>query len=322
MQREYKRLSRRTRLLLNQAEGWTVDFKRDLNGVKHKTLIAFANSPTGGAILVGVEEVTVEGVQRGRVVGCDVSDHARLQIQNKALSCTPPINIQIITENLANRPILRVEVPSGPNKPYCSQSGEYAIRSDGRNRALQPEELLQMFMEQEAEQFVARFRHAVGKLETQVETMDTELRSGVDRMLEDITRLDRDTGFILNELYGRSRDLRAESEAHRDSGGQVERRLRVIKQSLDYKYKDMTRRINENSLRIQALLDHFQIEDPLRQRAYKQITEMARMIRDRDNADLMDDFRDMAIHIYPEIDAETLSRWISDVPSEAGDEEE
>ena len=166
LQREYKRLSRRTRLLLSQAEGRDVDFKVSPVGVKHKTLIAFANSVSGGAILIGVEEFTSgDGVQRGRIVGCDVSDSARLQIQNKALSSVPPINIQIFTENLSQRPILRVEVPSGPNKPYCSQAGEYAIRSDNRNRALQPNELLQLFMERESEQFLSRFKTAVGKLE-------------------------------------------------------------------------------------------------------------------------------------------------------------
>jgi ATP-dependent DNA helicase RecG len=324
LQREYKRLSRRTRLLLSQAEGRDVDFKVSPVGVKHKTLIAFANSVSGGAILVGVEEFTSDdGVQRGRIVGCDVSDSARLQIQNKALSSVPPINIQIFTENLSQRPILRVEVPSGPNKPYCSQAGEYAIRSDNRNRALQPNELLQLFMERESEQFLSRFKTAVGKLEVQVSTMDHELRHGVDQMLDDMHRLDRDTTFILNELYGRSRDMRAETELARDIEVNLERQVRALKASLEYKYKDLARRINDNAARLDAVLAHLGIPDPLRLRARQQILDMVQLIRER-NADqetspaLLDDFFDVLVHLYPEIDSATLDEWVQEALARPG----
>lgn len=331
LKREYKRLSRRTRLLLNQAEGRDVDFKVSPVGVKHKTLIAFANSVSGGAILVGVEEYTSsDGVQRGRIVGCDVSDAARLQIQNKALSSVPPINIQIVTENLSHRPILRVEVPSGPHKPYCSQAGEYAIRSDNRNRALQPDELLQLFMERESEQFLSRFKTAVGKLEVQVSSMDSELRHGVDQMLDDMHRLDRDTTFILNELYGRSRAMHVETELARDTDLNLERQIRNLKASLEYKYKDLARRTNENAARLDAILAHLEIPDPLRLRARHQIHDMVRLIGERSGQTgdrestspaLLDDFFDILVHIYPEIESETLEEWVHEAlaqPREPG----
>ena len=339
LRREYKRLSRRTRILLNQAEGRDVDFKVSPVGVKHKTLIAFANSPSGGAILVGVEEYTAsDGVQRGRIVGCDVSDSARLTIQNKALSSVPPINIQIVTENLSHRPILRIEVPSGPNKPYCSQAGEYAIRSDNRNRALQPNELLQLFMERESEQFLSRFKTAVGKLEVQMSTMDHELRHGVDQMLDDMHRLDRDTSFILSQLYGRSRELRSETEQARDNDLSLERQLRAIKASIEHKYKDLARRINDNAARLDAILAHLNIPDPLRLRARQQILEMAQLIRERsriepeteatdsDNSSpassaLLDDFFDILVHLYPEIEAETLEAWIHEAMTQSDEPE-
>lgn len=319
--REYKRLSGRTRLLLNQAEGRDVDFKISPVGVKHKTLIAFANSTSGGAILVGVEEYTsADGVQRGRVVGCDVSDSARLQIQNKALSSVPPITIQIITENLSQRPILRVEVPSGPNKPYCSMAGEYVIRGDNRNRALQPDEMLQLFMERESEQFLSRFKTAVGKLEVQVSTMDHELRHGVEQMLDDMHRLDRDTTFILNELYGRSREIREETELARDKELNLEPRLQLVKNSIEHKYRDLARRINDNTARLDAILAHLGIPDPLRVRARQQVVEFARLISERQadtttesvGSALMDEFFDILVHLYPEIDAGTLEEWLQE----------
>ncbi len=311
MQREYRRLSRRTRLLLNQPEGREVEFKRDVGAVKHKILIAFANSATGGTVLVGVEEVTVaDGVQRGRIVGCDVSDSARLQIQNRALSCIPPINVQIFTENIAQRPLLRIEIPSGTNKPYCSQSGEYCIRSDSRIRALQPGELLDLFMEREGAQFVARFRHAVGRLEGQVTTMDSELRNGVDQMLDDMKRLDQDTNFILNELYGRSRAIGEETDAARRHEGSVNRRLTRIAHNVDQRHGELSRRMDELNLKLDALLARFSIEDPLHRQVREQILAMAGLISARDNPQLVEDFRRLLRQIYPSIDADSLDRWI------------
>lgn len=313
MRREYQGLSRRTRLLLNQSEGGEVEFKRTVGAVKQKILISFANSATGGTVLVGVDDgARADGVQRGQITGCDVSDSARLQIQNKALSCIPPITIQIITENLAHRPLLRIEIPSSQNKPHCSQSGDYCIRSDGRNRALQPDEMLHLFMERESEQFLIRFKHAVSKLESQVTTMDSELRLGVDQMLDDMHRLDRDTMFILNELYGRSMDMRNETAASRQHDTALDDKLRRIKRSVDRKYKDLAHRVGDLSLKIDALLARFSIEDPLRRRAHEQVTEMASLIRERDNPALLDDFLDVLSHMYPDIDRETLQQWVRD----------
>lgn len=311
MRREYQRLSRRTRLLLSQPEGLEVEFKRNLGAVKQKILIAFANSLTGGTVLVGVEDgARADGVQRGHIIGCDVSDSARLQIQNKALSCIPPITIQIVTENLAGHPLLRIEVPSSPNKPHCSQSGDYCIRSDGRNRALQPDEMLHLFMERESEQFLIRFKHAVSKLESQVTTMDSELRLGVDQMLDDMHRLDRDTMFILNELYGRSMAMRAETSASQQHEHDLNDKLRRIKRSVDRKYKDLALRVGDLNLKIDALLTRFSVEDPLRRRAQEQVTEMAALIRERDNPALVDDFLDVVARMYPDIDEATLRTWV------------
>lgn len=312
MQREYRRLSRRTRLLLSQPEGREVEFKRDVGAVKHKMLIAFANSSTGGTVLVGVEELTVpDGVQRGRIVGCDVSDSARLQVQNRALSCIPPISVQIFTENIAQKPIFRIEVPSGSNKPYCSQSGEYCVRSDSRTRALQPGELLDLFMEREGAQFVARFRHAVGRLEGQVTTMDSELRQGVDQMLGDMKRLDQDTSFILNELYGRSRAIREETNAARRHEDSLGRRLSRVLHGLDRRQQALARRLDECNLKLDALLGRFSIEDPLHRQVQEQIMNMAALIPVRENPGLVQDFRRLLVQIYPSIGVDKLDRWIA-----------
>ncbi len=312
MRKEYKRLSRRTRQLLSGGEGIEVEFKREIAGLKHKTLIAFANSRKGGAILIGVDEFTSEdGLQRGHIVGCDVSDHARLQIQNMAVSCLPPIQVMIVTENTDDKPLLRIEVPSGSQRPYCSPSGEYSIRADGRNRALLRDEMLQIFIERESEQFVQRFKHAVSRLENQLAEMDHELRGGVDKMLGDITRLDQDTANLLQDLYGRSEDLKEETEHSRRHDEKMERVIRKLKRGLDHKYRELARRINEVNLRVEAIIAHLAIEDPLRRKAHQHIVEMAQQLDGKDNAELVSDFVDVMSHVYPELEPAVIERWVA-----------
>ncbi|MCP5169152.1 MAG: putative DNA binding domain-containing protein [Hahellaceae bacterium] len=313
MRKEYKRLSRRTRQLLSGSEGVDVEFKREIAGVKHKTLIAFANSRKGGAILIGIDEYTSDdGLQRGLIVGCDVSDHARLQIQNMAVSCLPPIQVFIVTENTDDKPLLRVEVPSGQQRPYCSPSGEYSIRADGRNRALLRDEMLQIFIERESEQFVQRFKHAVSRLENQLTEMDHELRGGVDKMLGDITRLDQDTAHLLQDLYGRSEDLKEETEHSRRHDEKMERVIRKLKHGLDHKYKELARRLNEVNSRLDAILKHLDIDDPIQQNARKHIVELARQIDRKDSPALLAEFVEVMSHIYPELEKALIERWVSE----------
>lgn len=201
-QREYRRLSQRTRRLLNAPEGVNVDFKREVQAVRSADLVAFVNSPLGGTLLIGIDEYTsADGVQRGRIVGCDVDDKARLLLVNKATECIPNIELQIYTENLAqSRPILRIEIPSGHLKPYCTHGGEYRIRTDGRNRALLPEELLAIYMDREGAQFLSRFRHAVTQLEHQVEDVNRALSRGMLNVSEHLEDLDDQLKHTLHRI--------------------------------------------------------------------------------------------------------------------------
>ncbi|PSL13231.1 putative DNA-binding protein [Marinobacterium halophilum] len=202
MQREYRGLSRRTQYLLSLPEGVNVDYKREVQAIRSSDLVAFANTPQGGALLVGIDEYTSDsGVQRGRVVGCDVDDKARLTLINKSTGCIPIVEINIFTENLAaSRPILRVEIPPGLHKPYCTQRGEYAVRTDGRNRALLPEELLAIFMEREGEQFLSRFRDAVHQLENQLGGVSHALSEGMLGVSERLYELDHQLQRTLGRI--------------------------------------------------------------------------------------------------------------------------
>ena len=114
-----KSLSKLTRELLAEGESSRADFKRSPNGINVDDLVAFANSESGGQILAGVDEQVVDKAQIGVVCGCDVSDAAVLQILNKAVSCIPPVSIDVYIENLNDQPIFRVEVPPSQTSLYA-----------------------------------------------------------------------------------------------------------------------------------------------------------------------------------------------------------
>ena len=86
--------------------------------------------------MIGVEEYTSgDGVQRGRIVGCEVDDTARVDRAEQGLVLCAPVPVEIFVENMSREPILRVEIPHSLDRPHCTSSGEYCVRADGRNRA-------------------------------------------------------------------------------------------------------------------------------------------------------------------------------------------
>src|SRR5262249_10559769 len=130
---EYKTLSQRAKQLLSREEGFEVDFKRALSGLEAEDIVAFANSKAGGAILIGVDESKgADGRQAGIIVGCPVGDYDKRKILDKAHQCVPPVDVTVHVENRSDKAFYRLEIPSGPNKPYCTSGGTYKIRGDGR----------------------------------------------------------------------------------------------------------------------------------------------------------------------------------------------
>jgi len=168
-QREYQGISERARRLLNGQEDRYVDFKQSAAGMDTEDIVAFANSPTGGTVLLGVEEAQKpDGRQYGKVIGCAVGDQERLSILSRAESCIPRIEVDVITENLGDKPFFRIEIPGGPQKPYCTSRGTYKIRGDGANKPLTPRRLLGLFLDSESEEFLDRFRKATEELDSQM----------------------------------------------------------------------------------------------------------------------------------------------------------
>ncbi|PNQ76465.1 hypothetical protein BA950_08370 [Erythrobacter sp. SAORIC-644] len=181
VQSRIQELSEITRVFLESGETHEVDYKKVAKGLKSEDLVAFANAD-GGCILVGVVERTRNGVQIGEVEGCDVSDGTVLEILNKASSCIPPVALDVFIENLDQSPILRIAIPTSATKPHCTPKGFYLRREGTRNRALQPQEMLNLFLEIEAQSFAAKFEAAAEKITQDLTELETSLEATITNM--------------------------------------------------------------------------------------------------------------------------------------------
>ena len=186
IKKRIKKLSKLTRELLAEGESARADFKKIPKGISADDIVAFANSDVGGQILLGVDEQVVDKTQIGVVHGCDVSDGTVLEILNKAVSCIPPVSIDIYIENLDDKPILRVEVPPSQTKPHCTPKGVYCRRDGARNRPLHPSELLKLFLESEATAFAKRFGAAAERITNELTSLESSLDSSINKMADQL----------------------------------------------------------------------------------------------------------------------------------------
>lgn len=258
-------LSERARSLLTGREGYDVEFKESLGQVKASDIVAFANSPAGGTILVGVrEEKDERGHQMGDILGCPVGDKERQSIISRAESCLPPVRIEMHTEANGDHEFYRVEVPSSEHKPHCTGGGTYKIRGDGRSKPLPPSKLLYIFIEAEGEEFVERFRNATEELESSLLATRSRLVKEMGSLLSTVEGMEREVVGHLGQIFKAAEDAKAlsdEAMALSDmSAGGVEQVL-VTLERLESRDLDWIRE------KVDALLAHFAIEDPRRRKA-------------------------------------------------------
>lgn len=205
VKRRLKNLSKLTRELLGEGESERSDFKRRPDGISADDLVSFANSETGGDILAGVDEQIVEKAQNGKICGCNVDDAAILQVLNKAVNCIPPVAITVFIENLNDKPILRVRVPSSETKPHCTPRGVYCRRDGARNRPLHPSELLRLFLDSEASAFAARFETAAERIADELGSLESSLDQSIKAMADQLGWADMqlgDTESTLSSIQG------------------------------------------------------------------------------------------------------------------------
>jgi ATP-dependent DNA helicase RecG len=102
-------------LILEEGEGYTLEFKRSISSDLPKELVAFANA-SGGRIFIGVND-------HNQIVGCDLSNKMLSQIEDMATACDPPVAVRI--EKLLQHKILVIHVPEGANRPHRCNKGFY-----------------------------------------------------------------------------------------------------------------------------------------------------------------------------------------------------
>ena len=230
--KQFKGISFRAKSLLRKSEGIDVEFKRTIKAIDSTDLVAFANSESGGVILVGVKEITNEqGHQIGKPIGCDIGDAEKLQILNKALDCVPPINIEVIAENTESNPFYRVEIPHGDLKPYCTSRGTYKIREDGRVQSLLPERLLSLFLDREATEFRERFRSATTEIQSALENLRGLVQQIEQEVKVNLQNVEKTLGTTEHELFDASDklgDLKINAETLQGQISEVDERILAI----------------------------------------------------------------------------------------------
>jgi len=101
------------KMILEEGEGYRIEFKENYYSNMDKELVAFANA-SGGRIFIGVTD-------SGRAQGVEITNKLKSQIQDLANNCEPSIKIKM--EEIEN--ILIVNVFEGMDKPYKCGSGFY-----------------------------------------------------------------------------------------------------------------------------------------------------------------------------------------------------
>jgi ATP-dependent DNA helicase RecG len=99
--------------ILENGEGYFVEFKEKLDKSFAHELVAFANA-SGGQIFLGINDKNI-------ITGIEVSNKLKSQIQDIARNIQPPIEISL--HDIRN--ILIVKIPKGTDKPYHCSDGFY-----------------------------------------------------------------------------------------------------------------------------------------------------------------------------------------------------
>lgn len=301
-QRTFKGLTRRTRLLLARQEDYDVEFKRSVAGIDQGDLVAFANSPRGGTLLLGVDEgMGPDGRQCGIVVGCPVGDREKMIIQNKASDCVPPVRAEIFIENTAKRPLIRLEIPSGPNKPYCTRRGTYKIRGDGRTDAMYPLRLLSIFVEKEGERFLERFRRATGQMKSSVQADFTAV-------LSDLASMEERINASLGQIFRTASEAELESSQAKGYSDETLELLRISARRLGR----IEGALRNNNDKVDFLLEHLGLVEALGEEQRKAVFEFLERQRRRLPTASPEQLMHEARARFSGVAREELSSWVTE----------
>ncbi len=116
------------KLILEEGEGYTIEFKENVNSDLSREFVAMANS-SGGRVFLGISDAN-------EIIGIDANNSLLSKIQDIAGHCDPAVDIRI--EKFRN--ILIIHVKEGVNKPYRCTKGFY-IRNGANTQKLTTREI-------------------------------------------------------------------------------------------------------------------------------------------------------------------------------------
>lgn len=119
--------------LIEQGEGYFVEFKEHIGAGLDREMVAFANS-SGGKIVIGVAD-------DGGITGCTLDNSMRSRIQDIANNCNPRISIHLQTAKYERKNLLLILVDESPDKPVECSKG-FFIREGPNSQKLTRNEIL------------------------------------------------------------------------------------------------------------------------------------------------------------------------------------
>jgi ATP-dependent DNA helicase RecG len=119
-------------LLIQQGEGYNLEFKESIPNDLARTICGFANG-NGGKILIGVND-------KGTIKGVNDSNRLRSQIQDIARHLSPnfAVGVEVIDS------VIVITIPEGTNKPYSAQ-GKFFMRYGSTTQQLERDEIKEFF---------------------------------------------------------------------------------------------------------------------------------------------------------------------------------
>lgn len=321
--REFKGISDRAKQLLSREEGFDVDFKKAMSGLESDDLVSFANSKDGGTLLIGVEETKdVNGRQQAVVVGCPVGDAEKLKILSRATQCVPPIQVSIYIENSSTKPFYRIEIPSGPYKPYCTSGATYKTRGDGRKEPLNPPQLLALFLETEGGEFLRRFQQATTSLETAVQQSRQRITEELDGLNASVSILENNIQTSLEGIEGVASDAQSNAEEANNFSQETFQLIDQVHTMVEDLAAGSPAEYATTE-KLDALIEHFGIEDPAITKSRRYIKALALGLKERGRkqgcpVDERWMTEILGEHMKPKVKKEVVAGWVAEVFAQPG----
>jgi ATP-dependent DNA helicase RecG len=121
--------------ILQEGEGYKIEFKKSASKIDRE-LVAFSNA-SGGKILVGITDAR-------RVLGINITEKLKSQIQDIARNCGPAVKITLESLQYHDKEVLFVNVFEGQDKPYSCKEG-FFIRNGPNTEKLRRDEVGDFF---------------------------------------------------------------------------------------------------------------------------------------------------------------------------------